>query len=79
MTLDQLPIGQSAVITAVGGQGPLRCRLLDMGLIENTVVECVGKSPAGDPAAFLIRGAVIALRSEDSQNILIRGRDALWG
>ena len=31
MTLDKLPLGQEAVITAVGGEGPLRCRLLDMG------------------------------------------------
>ena len=38
MTLDQLPIGQEAVITRVGGQGALRCRLLDMGLIPKTAV-----------------------------------------
>ena len=38
MTLDKLKIGQSAVITAVGGEGALRCRLLDMGLIPKTKV-----------------------------------------
>ena len=36
MTLDMLPLGQEAVITAVGGEGALRCRLLDMGLIPKT-------------------------------------------
>ena len=43
----------------------MRRRLQDIGLIEGTVVECVGKSPLGDPCAYVIRGAVIALRSED--------------
>jgi ferrous iron transport protein A len=50
----------------------MRRRLLDIGLIEDTDVECVGRSPSGDPTAFLIRGAVIAIRSEDCKNILIR-------
>ena len=72
MTLDKLPIGQQARIETVGGEGALRRRLLDMGLIEGTRVSCLQKSPAGDPVAYYIRGAVIALRSEDSQNILVR-------
>lgn len=38
MTLNELKVGQSGVITAVGGDGPLRCRLLDMGLIPRTAV-----------------------------------------
>jgi len=49
----------------------MRRRLLDIGLIENTDVECLGRSPGGDPTAFLIRGAVIAIRSEDCRDILI--------
>ena len=39
MTLEELPIGKRAAITAVGGEGALRCRLLDMGLIPKTAVE----------------------------------------
>ena len=46
-------------------------RLLDIGLIEGTDVACLQKSPAGDPVAYMIRGAVIALRAEDSANILV--------
>ena len=38
MTLNELKVGESAVITAVGGEGALRCRLLDMGLIPHTGV-----------------------------------------
>ena len=71
MTLDKLSIGSSAVITAVGGEGALRCRLLDMGLVEGTRVECLGMSPGGDPKAFLVRGAVLALRAGDCRDIII--------
>ena len=49
----------------------MRRRLLDIGLIENTEVTCVGRSHGGDPAAFLIRGAVIALRRADCKKILV--------
>ena len=51
--------------------GSIRRRLLDIGLVEDTEVECLGQSPLGDPCAYLIRGAVIAIRSEDCRGILI--------
>lgn len=70
-TLKDLKRGQRARVSALDSTGGIRRRLLDIGLIEGTEVECLGKSPAGDPTAFLIRGAVIALRSEDSGNIRI--------
>ena len=48
-----------------------KVRMLDIGLIEGTHIECLKRSPGGDPVAYLIRGAVIALRSEDSSQILV--------
>lgn len=63
--------GQKGTVSGIGLTGSMRRRLLDIGLTENTTVECVGKSPCGDPSAFLIRGAVIALRKEDSKHIFI--------
>ena len=51
MTLDKLKIGQSAVITAVGGEGALRCRLLDMGLIPRTRVTLQKAAPMGERGA----------------------------
>jgi len=63
--------GQTATIRALLSTGSIRRRLLDIGLVENTEVECVGRSPCGDPSAFLIRGSVIAIRSEDCSSILI--------
>ncbi len=71
-SLDKIKPGEHAVISKLNISGNMRRRLLDIGLIENTEVECVGKSPAGDPLAFLIRGAVIAIRSEDCCGITVR-------
>ena len=70
-TLNQLKEGQTATISGLLAKGSMRRRLQDIGLIEGTEVECVQKSPAGDPVAYRIRGALIALRSEDSSNILV--------
>lgn len=72
--LTQLKRGDAAVITELVTHDDMRRRLQDIGLIEGTVVECLLKSPLGDPAAFLIRGAVIALRSEDSSQVLVKRR-----
>ena len=71
MTLDQLHIGASAVITAVGGDGALRCRLLDMGLIPRTRVTLQKVAPMGDPIEIRVRG--YALRVEEAQKIEVEG------
>ncbi|BAK99976.1 ferrous iron transport protein A [Oscillibacter valericigenes Sjm18-20] len=69
MKLDSLPIGQEAVITAVGGQGVLRCRLLDMGLIPKTAVRIEKVAPLGDPLELQVRGYTLSLRKEDARII----------
>ena len=71
-TLNDLAPGQSAVVSGLLASGGMRRRLLDIGLAPETRVECLGRSPAGDPSAFLIRGAVIAIRSEDCGDVLVR-------
>ena len=70
--LSELEAGETAFIAELGENGSMRRRLFDMGMIENTFVECVGKSPGGGLSAFLLRGTVIALRPEDSEKISIR-------
>ncbi|MDD3921475.1 MAG: FeoA family protein [Eubacteriales bacterium] len=62
---------ERAVVKELHTKGAMRRRLLDIGLVENTPVECLGRSPGGDPSAFLIRGAVIAIRAEDCADILL--------
>ena len=71
-SLKKLNRGQKAVIARLESADDIRRRLQDMGMIEGTSVECVGKSPLGDTAAYLVRGAVIALRSQESDRIFIR-------
>ena len=60
-----------ATVVRLETKGELRKRLMDIGLVEGTTVECVRKSPAGDPKAYLIRGAVIALRNEDAATVIM--------
>lgn len=70
--LADLKTGQKGTVKMLSARDDMRRRLQDIGLIEGTVVECLGRSPLGDPAAFLIRGAVIALRGEDSSGVLVQ-------
>lgn len=72
LTLNALRPGQKAVVQSLSSAGGMRRRLRDIGLIEDTLVECLGISPGGDPAAYLVRGAVIALRASDSGGIQVR-------
>ncbi len=80
-TLDSIRPGESAVVQKLNISGNMRRRFLDIGLIENTTVECLGRSPGGDPSAYLIRGAVIAIRAQDCRGIQVRhpaGGCAIW-
>ena len=69
MALGKLPLGQEAVITAVGGEGALRCRLLDMGLIPKTKVRIEKIAPLGDPLELRVRGYSLSLRKGDAGKI----------
>ena len=68
MTLDKLPIGQAAVIKTVGGEGNLRLRLLDMGVIPGTEITVVKTAPLGDPIEVHLRGYSLTLRLADAKN-----------
>ena len=72
MTLNELRTGQTAVITEVGGEGALRCRLLDMGLTPRTAVTLQKVAPMGDPIEIHIRGYELTLRVEDARNIQVK-------
>ena len=71
MTLDTLPIGQTRRIAAVGGQGALRRRLLDMGLTPNTTVTVQKAAPMGDPIELRLRGYELTLRLDDAKEITL--------
>lgn len=76
MTIDDLQIGQSGTISKVGGEGPLRLRFLDMGLIPGTRVTLRKVAPMGDPIQIQVRGYELTIRREDAAKIEL-GEEAL--
>ena len=77
--LNSILPGEKATVKRLGDCGNIRRRLMDIGLTENTTIECVGTSPLGDPCAYLIRGAVIAIRAEDCAEIFVETAGRLNG
>lgn len=70
-SLTGLKEGQAGKVKTLYTTGSMRRRLQDLGVVEGTIIECLQKSPSGDPIAYKIRGAIIALRSEDANKIII--------
>ncbi len=70
--LHEIEAGQGGVISHLAGEDDMSCRLADLGFTEGTGVDCLYKSPAGDPAAYRVRGTVIALRREDAARVEVR-------
>ncbi|MBZ0302226.1 MAG: ferrous iron transport protein A [Anaerolineae bacterium] len=71
MTLDQLKPDLTATVTHLTTTGANRRRLMDLGLLPGTRVEVEMISPLGDPVAYRVRGAVIALRRKQAREIEI--------
>lgn len=69
--LSDMEEGTASRVTKLLAEGGIRRRLRDIGLIEGTNIRCLNRGPSGDPIAYLIRGAVIALRREDSSKVII--------
>ena len=73
ISLRQLKVGESLTVHHVRGEAEMKRRLEDLGVVEGTKIFCLGKSPLGDPRAYLIRSAVIALRNRDAETVLGTG------
>lgn len=69
--LNCLPIGRVGRVREITAKDLSRRRLFDLGLISDTEVEALRQSPSGDPVAYQIRGAVIALREEEAAHIFV--------
>ena len=69
--LSALPMGERATVISVVVRGTLARRMRDFGLIFGTEITPLHRAPFGDPIAYLIRGAVIALRRKDAEKILV--------
>ena len=70
-SLADLAVGAVCKISSIELDGLLRRRILDLGILPGTYVQCVRKSPSGDPIAFRVRNTMIALRSDDANLIKV--------
>ncbi len=77
-TLDALPVGSAAYISAAEAKGELALRLTELGYFPGERVEKVLESPLGDPCAYRVRGTVIALRKADAARIKVRPEAEKW-
>lgn len=71
-TLSDVPIGTACKVINLICDGAIRRRFLDLGIIKDTEITALSQSPSGDPVAYFIRGAVIAIRSEDAETIEVQ-------
>ena len=76
MTLKDLQIGKTAVVTQVGGEGALRQHFLDMGVIPGTEVTVVKYAPMGDPMELMLHGYELTLRLADAEKIQVTAASA---
>jgi len=70
-TLNQLEPGERATIVKVEGEGPVRRRILDMGVVSGAEIEVVRVAPLGDPVEFLIKGYNLSLRKSEARNVQV--------
>ncbi|HAI86644.1 MAG TPA: ferrous iron transport protein A [Firmicutes bacterium] len=76
IALSDLHMGQTGIIRSVLATGMARSRLLDLGFLFGTRVTAVRRAPLGDPTAFTIRGAMLALRAQDASLVTVTPVDS---
>ena len=74
ITLDQLTTGQSGTIKKVSAKGPLRRRLLDMGIVNGTQIETLKMAPLGDPIEYRLHGYNLSLRKAEARLIEVEAQ-----
>ena len=70
-TLNQLKPGERATIVKVGGEGAVRRRILEMGVVSGAKIEVVRVAPLGDPVEFLVKGYNLSLRKSEAENVQV--------
>ncbi len=69
--LNKLSVGQRGIVVRVGGKGPARRRMMDMGLVPGTEVKVVRVAPLGDPVEFEVKGYSLSLRKSEARDITV--------
>lgn len=74
MTLEEVAMGTSVRVAQLTHKGSIRRRLLDLGIMENTLIQPVLASPSHHMRAYFVKGTLIALREKESKQILVKER-----
>lgn len=69
--LHELKVGQRGIVVRVGGRGPIRRRMMDMGLVTGAEVKVVRVAPLGDPVEFEVKGYSLSLRKSEARNVFV--------
>ena len=69
--LTEIAVGKKVIVVELLSKGLSRQRMLDLGIVPNTIIHVLRQSPFGDPTAYLIRDTCIALREEEAKNIMV--------
>lgn len=71
LTLNDIEIGQSTVVTGIGISGSLKRRLIDMGITPGVIIKVKKAAPLGDPIQIRLRGYELSIRRSDAENIYV--------
>ncbi len=71
-TLKDVPVGETCQVVAIRGTGPLKRRLMDMGITKGTEIKVTKLAPLGDPMELTVRGYQLSLRKAEAQNIEVK-------
>jgi Fe2+ transport system protein FeoA len=71
MTLGDVPIGTTVIVTSVGGEGAFRRRLMELGVLPGTRVALVRVAPLGDPLELRVRGCALSMRRDEARTIVV--------
>ena len=70
-TVNELKIGEKAIVTGLGCSGALRRRIIDMGITPGASMRLVKKAPLGDPLEFNVRGYALSVRKSEAKEIVV--------
>ncbi len=72
LKLTEIELGKKVKVVELLSKGLSRQRMMDLGIVPNTIIHVLRRSPFGDPTAYIIRDTCIALREEEAKNILVK-------
>lgn len=72
-TLNDVPVGKTVKVVKLLGEGPLKRRIMDMGILKGTEITVIKIAPIGDPIEVNLRGYELSIRKSEAANIEVEG------